>query len=71
MDSNPNTRPITLQCALELVPALAAQQSAMAGFMKENIQAQVRDWYAQGVSVQVDITKPLGKQLVQQGWVKL
>ena len=65
-----NNRPISLECALVLVPVMAAQQSAMAGFMKASIEAQVRDWYSQGVSLQVDINKPLGKQLVEQGWIK-
>jgi len=65
-----NLRTISLECALVIVPAMAAGQSPFAGMMKAQIEGQVREWYAQGVSLQVDITQPLGKQRVKQGWIK-
>lgn len=61
---------VSLQAALVIVPAIAADQSIAAKFMKSEIEKQVRAWYAQGVSLQVDLETPLGKELKQKGWVK-
>lgn len=61
---------LPLEHALIIIPAIAAKNSPMAGFMKGAIEQQVRDWYAKGVAVCVDPNTPLGKDLASKGYLK-